>query len=603
MTISSTTNRVSTSGNGVTTAFSFPYGFHVAADLVVIQKVNATGVETVKTLTTHYTISGTTDPAHGYPSGGTVTMLVAPPTGTTLIIYRDPARTQTSDFVENDPFPAEVAEKAWDRAVMVAQRLYDLVSRSLRLSDGETSGASLLVPDVTLRANKALIFDADGNVDVSSDDYEDQATNAAASAAAAASSATAAASSASTASTQASNASTSATAAATSATAAAGSATAAATSATSAASSATAAGTSETNAATSATAAAGSATTAGTQAANAATSATAAAGSATTASTQATNAATSATSAASSATTATTQATNASNSATAAATSATAAAASATAAANSAASFDPTSLVDSVMRIVDNADNTKKVAFEVSGVTTGTTRTLTVPDASTTLVGTDTTQTLTNKTLTSPTLTTPALGTPASGTLTNCTGLPSAQGTSLVLIQRQTASSSSSIDFTTGIDSTYDEYVVEFTSVVPASNAAFWLRVSEDGSSWKAGASDYNQSAPSTRDDGAAGGATFCSTGDVRIVLATTVSNSAADGGAAGTIRLYAPSNSAGKKLIGFYAAAQYGSGFFSASGFGRYQGTNNAIVGVRFLMSTGNITSGTFALYGVKKS
>jgi hypothetical protein len=51
-------------------------------------------------------------------------------------------------------------------------------------------------------------------------------------------------------------------------------------------------------------------------------------------------------------------------------------------------------------------------------------RTITLPDATTTLVGTDTTDTLTNKTLTSPTLTTPALGTPASGTLTNTTGLP-----------------------------------------------------------------------------------------------------------------------------------------------------------------------------------
>lgn len=57
---------------------------------------------------------------------------------------------------------------------------------------------------------------------------------------------------------------------------------------------------------------------------------------------------------------------------------------------------------DSVFNIVDNADITKKVAFQVSGVTTGTTRTLTVPDANTTIVGTDATQTLSNKTLTSP---------------------------------------------------------------------------------------------------------------------------------------------------------------------------------------------------------
>lgn len=57
---------------------------------------------------------------------------------------------------------------------------------------------------------------------------------------------------------------------------------------------------------------------------------------------------------------------------------------------------------DSIFGIVDSADITKIVAFELSGLTTGTTRTLTVPDADMTLVGTTTTQTLTNKTLTTP---------------------------------------------------------------------------------------------------------------------------------------------------------------------------------------------------------
>lgn len=94
--------------------------------------------------------------------------------------------------------------------------------------------------------------------------------------------------------------------------------------------------------------------------------------------------------------------------------------------------------------ISDDSDTTKKVSFNVSAVSTGTTRTLAVPDSNTTLVGTDATQTLTNKdlssstntlptsvvtltgsqTLSNKTLTAPALGTPASGTLTNCTGLP-----------------------------------------------------------------------------------------------------------------------------------------------------------------------------------
>ena len=53
----------------------------------------------------------------------------------------------------------------------------------------------------------------------------------------------------------------------------------------------------------------------------------------------------------------------------------------------------------STFRVVDSSDLTKKLAFDVSGLTTATTRTITIPDASTTLVGTDTTQTLTNKTI------------------------------------------------------------------------------------------------------------------------------------------------------------------------------------------------------------
>jgi hypothetical protein len=60
------------------------------------------------------------------------------------------------------------------------------------------------------------------------------------------------------------------------------------------------------------------------------------------------------------------------------------------------------SLVDASTYFIDDLDNTKKMQFQVSGVTASTTRTLTVPDENTTIVGTDATQTLTNKTLTSP---------------------------------------------------------------------------------------------------------------------------------------------------------------------------------------------------------
>jgi len=50
-------------------------------------------------------------------------------------------------------------------------------------------------------------------------------------------------------------------------------------------------------------------------------------------------------------------------------------------------------------RVIDSTDNTKQVAFDASGISGSTTRTLTVPNASDTLVVLAATQTLTNKTI------------------------------------------------------------------------------------------------------------------------------------------------------------------------------------------------------------
>lgn len=142
MTVSTTNNRVSYAGNGVTTAFSFPNKFFADTDLVVLVVTDATGASVTKTLTTDYTVTGA-----GAPTGGTVTMVVAPATGTTLVIYRNPPLTQLTDLVDGDPFSVETGVEApLDRQMLVIQRLYDLISRSLRLADSDTTSASTSLP-------------------------------------------------------------------------------------------------------------------------------------------------------------------------------------------------------------------------------------------------------------------------------------------------------------------------------------------------------------------------------------------------------------------------------------------------------------------------
>jgi hypothetical protein len=248
MALETTDNRKEYAGNGATLAFAFPYYFLADADLVVILRNNTTGAEVLKVLTTDYTVTGA-----GTEAGGTVTMIVAPASGYTLIIYRDPAITQGTDFRENDSLPAESTEEAFDRAAMISQRLSERVDRSVRLSDGFSPDFDLTLPaDLDDAAGKLPLINAtsDGFADAADwPDIDGTTAAMAASAAAAAASASAAATSATASATSAAASATSATASATSATASAASATNSASSATAASGSATAAAASATAAA------------------------------------------------------------------------------------------------------------------------------------------------------------------------------------------------------------------------------------------------------------------------------------------------------------------------------------------------------------------
>jgi hypothetical protein len=154
MTVSTTTNKIRYSGTG--SQYIFPYTFKIFADAdLEVILTSAAGVDTTKTLTTHYTVSGA-----GSGSGGNVTMITAPASGEYLTVKRNLDILQETDYVENDPFPAESHENALDRLTMICQQLNEAVDRSLKISVG--SGLS----DITfppLVANEYLVVNAAGD--------------------------------------------------------------------------------------------------------------------------------------------------------------------------------------------------------------------------------------------------------------------------------------------------------------------------------------------------------------------------------------------------------------------------------------------------------
>ena len=121
MAISTTIIKNSYSGDGSEDTFAYQFKISADADLQVIIR-SAAGTETVKTITTHYTVAGA-----GNANGGSITFTAGNiPTATeTVVLRRAVPQTQAIDYIANDPFPAESHEEGLDRAAMTTQQIQE----------------------------------------------------------------------------------------------------------------------------------------------------------------------------------------------------------------------------------------------------------------------------------------------------------------------------------------------------------------------------------------------------------------------------------------------------------------------------------------------
>ena len=175
----------------------------------------------------------------------------------------------------------------------------------------------------------------------------------------------------------------------------------------------------------------------------------------------------------------------------------------------------------------------------------------------------------------------------------------------MTLISTTTASSSSTISFTSGIDSTYDEYVFKFYDIHPATDNTFLTFQADTGTN-----TNYNQTITSTffkslHDE--SGGTTALSY-DTSSDLAQSTSfqhlsrnvGNDNDQSIAGTLQVFSPSSSTFVKHFISRTNVYTNDDYSIDSAIAGYFNTTTALTRFQFKMASGNIDSGVIKLYGI---
>ena len=182
-----------------------------------------------------------------------------------------------------------------------------------------------------------------------------------------------------------------------------------------------------------------------------------------------------------------------------------------------------------------------------------------------------------------------------------------AGGDNLIKIASATADGDSVINFTSGIDSTYNVYYVVYNAIHPAAGSKLTCQFTTNGSDFNlalctaqcngsntegGSVTDNNADASEDQNDG---------TAYQSIAYADTIETNA-ESCCNGFLWLYGPSNTTFHKH--FYSrsiAKDDAPGGAQTWTTGQIK-TASAVTGISFKMSSGNIDSGTFTLYGLGK-
>ena len=150
--ITNVARRIVYTGSAGVGPYSFSFPVIVNTDIAVYKN------STLLTLTTDYTvtISGTT-------GQGSVTLVVAATGADRITIVGARAIERSTDFVTGGDFFANTLNTELDSEVIFVQQVAETAERSLKAPVTDPTTINMTLPLNTVRANKTLAFDADGN--------------------------------------------------------------------------------------------------------------------------------------------------------------------------------------------------------------------------------------------------------------------------------------------------------------------------------------------------------------------------------------------------------------------------------------------------------
>ncbi|HIN73769.1 MAG TPA: hypothetical protein EYM94_03150, partial [Gammaproteobacteria bacterium] len=155
MTVSNTNNKLSFVATAAQTVFPYTFKIYVDSDI----NVYVNGI--LKTLSTDYGVSDA-----GATEGGNITFGSGLAASDAVVIERLLPLTQGTDYVENDPFPAETHEDALDRLTFIVQQHKEALDRTIKFATTVTDAGDLeILGTVAERRNKLFAFDENGDLD------------------------------------------------------------------------------------------------------------------------------------------------------------------------------------------------------------------------------------------------------------------------------------------------------------------------------------------------------------------------------------------------------------------------------------------------------